>query len=85
LIYMKLIVYRFGQRATNPVHFDEIVDAGTGDTLEPSELAQQFSPLLGAESRNLFEWRPTPRPGPPLAVSRDSKPMRLVSHLLDQQ
>ena len=39
-VQMQVIVYRFGQAATNTAHFGQIVDAGGNDTLQPAELPQ---------------------------------------------
>lgn len=49
---MELIVYRFGERATNPVYFCKIVDSGPHYPLQTSELPQQLAAPLGAKARN---------------------------------
>ena len=82
---MELIVYRFGECATNPVHFCKIVDTGRNYALQTSELTQQLAPLLGPKARNTLQRRSPARFRTALTMARYREPVRFVSNLLNQQ
>lgn len=55
LVEMEVIVYGFGQSSTNAAYFYQIIDTCGNDTLEPTELAQQFPALFRTKAGNALE------------------------------
>jgi hypothetical protein len=82
---MQCIVYVFRQLSANTVHSDEVINAGTRDTLQTAELPEQLSAPLRAQSGNFLKSRSSPRFGALLAVPGDGKSMRFVANLLNQK
>jgi hypothetical protein len=82
---MQVIVYRFGQRSADSVHFDQVVNPGPDNSLQTTKLAQQFAALFGTQAGNLFEPRCVAGFCPPLPVPGDRESMRLIPYLLNQK
>src|SRR5450631_3976777 len=81
---VEVFINYLGETAPEAAYLCEIVDTGTQNPLQATELLQQLASLHRAQTRNGFEYRLTVafRPLPP--VSCDRKAMRLVAHALDQ-
>jgi hypothetical protein len=80
---MQVIVYRFGQRSADSVHFDKVINPGPDNSLQTAKLAQQLAALLGTQTGYLFEPRRVAGLCPPLPVPGDRKSMRLIPYLLN--
>ena len=84
MIQVEFIVYRFSKLAANPAHFYEVINAGSDNALQTTELSQELAPLLGAQTTYLLQRRCLPGFRAALPVAGDRKPMSLIANLLNQ-
>ena len=83
-IEMEVIVYGFGYRAADPVHFGQVVNTRPNDALKAAELFEQFPSSFWPEAWNLLQSRGVPLFRPPAPVARHGKAVRFIANLLDQ-
>src|ERR1017187_364319 len=81
---VEVFINYLGEIAPEAAYLCEIVDTGTQNPLQATELLQQLASLHRAQTRNGFEYRLTVAFSPLSPVSRDRKSMRLVAHALNQ-
>src|SRR5690606_7636218 len=81
-VEVQVVIDALREVAADAVNLRKIADAGTADTLQATELTQQFPSPLGTESGNAFEPRRRSRFRGALAVPCDGKSMGFASNSL---
>jgi hypothetical protein len=81
---VEVIIKTPGQRRADTGDPFEVCGAGSQDTLQPSEMAQQGAPFGRSQTRDGLQYRFVVAARPPSAVSADGKSMRFVADALDE-
>src|ERR1700692_2972769 len=79
---MEVFIDHLGEFSPEAANLDEIIDAGTENSLEAAEFFQQLSPLHRTQARNGFENRLAVTFGALFAMTCNCKAMCFVAHAL---
>ena len=81
---MEVIIDLLRQRPADPRHPRQVFHAGTANLLQPAELLIQLLTALCADARDLLQRGFTPSFFTPAAMTCNSKAMRFIAHLQDE-
>ena len=78
------VVYRLGEGAAYAVDPSQVLDPGSRQGSQASELAQEALAPLGPDAGYLFQHRSVSSAPPARAMAGDRKAVRLVPNLLNE-